>query len=58
MTYKEKLQEEHGTSFWSGCPHDHGYEERPCFYTHCSHILCDECWNREMKEKENENVSI
>lgn len=53
MTFREKFEKECGTVFWSGCPHDHGYEERPSFYTHCASTTCEACWSREMKEKEN-----
>ena len=52
MTFREKFEKECGTVFWSGCPHDHGYEERPSFYTHCASTTCEACWQREIEEKE------
>lgn len=52
MTFREKFEKECGTVLWSGCPHDHGYEERPRFYTHCASTTCEACWNREIEEKE------
>lgn len=59
MTYKDKLKQDTGLDVnGAGCPCDHGYEERQGFTVHCTSMTCEECWNREMKEKENENVSI
>ena len=53
MTFKEKLAIEHPDKLDSncaggcwGCPSDYGYDERmPC---HCTKMLCDECWEREI----------
>ena len=53
MTFKEKLAIEHPDKLddncaggcW-GCPGNYGYEER--MPGHCTKMLCDECWNREI----------
>lgn len=58
MTFEEKLKADGHRMTSRGCPSDYGYEEQESYSTHCSHIHCEECWKREMKEKENENVSI
>lgn len=58
MTFKEKLSIEHpeeiSDRFISGCracPYVYGYEEPTT--TICSSITCEECWNREINQKEN-----
>lgn len=57
MTFEEKLKEDTDRGINGfGCPSDHGYEERPSFYTHCASTTCKACWNREMEEKENGNM--
>lgn len=52
MTFREKFEKQYSSIGWCGCPHDHGYEERRGFYTHCASMSCDDCWNREMEENE------
>ena len=52
MTFREKFEKQYSSIGWCGCPHDHGYEERRGFYTHCASMSCDDCWNREIEEKE------
>jgi len=56
MTFIEKLsieQPEEIISYFisgcSACPHDYGYE----YYDleRCQSMTCEECWNREIKEK-------
>ena len=57
MTYKDKLKQDTGLDVnGAGCPCYHGYEERQGFTVHCTAMSCEECWNREMKEKENGNM--
>lgn len=58
MTYEEKWNADGHSMRNRGCPCDYDYEEQPKFSRHCARVSCDDCWKREMKEEEKENVSI
>lgn len=58
MTFKERLAAEHQESLGdcyvggcNGCPYTYAYEE--FFEKPCSTMSCEECWNREINQKEN-----
>ena len=65
MTYREKVIKEHPEDIgeqWTGgvkyCPAFYGYEEELwCFNrANNSRSKCEECWNREIEEKENKTM--